>query len=90
MAPPGSGGPGAVCGGRGRGRYESGFILFYRTHLLSHGGSAPTHPPSCRARCVDGAHADALEQALRNLNAVTVPAFVSVPKNEEEDRKKGN
>lgn len=29
-------------------------------------------------------------QAMRNLNAVTVPAFVSVPKNEEEDAKKGN
>ncbi|KAI9740891.1 MAG: hypothetical protein M1818_004496 [Claussenomyces sp. TS43310] len=28
--------------------------------------------------------------AFRNLNSVTVPAFVSVPKNEEEDRKKGN
>jgi len=28
--------------------------------------------------------------AMRNLNSVAVPAFVSVPKNEEEDRKRGN
>ncbi|PQE22147.1 proteophosphoglycan ppg4 protein [Rutstroemia sp. NJR-2017a BBW] len=30
------------------------------------------------------------QQAFRNLNSVVVPAFVSVPKNEEEDAKKGN
>lgn len=36
------------------------------------------------------AHADLCEQAFRNLNSVTVPAFVKVPKNEEEDRKMGN
>ncbi|EPE36513.1 hypothetical protein GLAREA_08676 [Glarea lozoyensis ATCC 20868] len=29
-------------------------------------------------------------KVFRNLNSVVVPAFVSVPKNEEEDRKKGN
>ncbi|RDW89236.1 hypothetical protein BP6252_01268 [Coleophoma cylindrospora] len=33
----------------------------------------------------DGAFA----KAFRNANSVVVPAFVSVPKNEEEDRKKG-
>jgi hypothetical protein len=34
--------------------------------------------------------ADYDAQAFRHLNAVTVPKFVSVPKNEEEDAKKGN
>lgn len=29
-------------------------------------------------------------KAMRNLNSVTVPAFVGVPKNEEEDAKRGN
>ncbi|KAH6663794.1 hypothetical protein B0J14DRAFT_252927 [Halenospora varia] len=29
-------------------------------------------------------------KAFRNLNSVVVPAFVSVPKNEEEDAKRGN
>ncbi|CAD6443319.1 3afa8c08-3605-4411-a53b-9eb1655aa8d8 [Sclerotinia trifoliorum] len=29
-------------------------------------------------------------KAMRNLNSVVVPAFVSVPKNEEEDKKRGN
>ena len=29
-------------------------------------------------------------QAFRHLNAATVPKFVNVPKNEEEDAKKGN
>jgi hypothetical protein len=28
-------------------------------------------------------------QAFRNLNSVVVPAFVSVPKSEEEEAKKG-
>jgi len=32
----------------------------------------------------------AFTKALRNLNAVTVPRFVSVPENDEEDRKRGN
>jgi len=32
----------------------------------------------------------AFAKAFRNLNSVTVPAFVSVPKNEEEDSKRGN
>lgn len=32
----------------------------------------------------------AFAKAFRNLNSVVVPAFVSVPKNEEEDAKKGN
>jgi len=32
----------------------------------------------------------AFTKIFRNLNSVVVPAFVSVPKNEEEDRKKGN
>ncbi|PQE32213.1 proteophosphoglycan ppg4 protein [Rutstroemia sp. NJR-2017a WRK4] len=32
----------------------------------------------------------AIAKAFRNLNSVVVPAFVSVPKNEEEDAKKGN
>lgn len=31
--------------------------------------------------------ADCVLQAFRKLNAVTVPAFVKVPKNEEEDNK---
>ncbi|KAL1600424.1 hypothetical protein SLS60_006809 [Paraconiothyrium brasiliense] len=34
--------------------------------------------------------ADITAQAFRHLNAVTVPKLVSVPKNEEEDAKKGN
>ncbi|KAG9230250.1 hypothetical protein BJ875DRAFT_385578 [Amylocarpus encephaloides] len=39
----------------------------------------------------DGAFTNASQtQVLRNLNSVVVPAFVSVPKNEEEDAKKGN
>ena len=29
-------------------------------------------------------------QIFRQLNSVTVPAFVSVPKNDEEDAKRGN
>jgi len=32
----------------------------------------------------------AVTKAFRNLNSVVVPAFVGVPKNEEEDRKRGN
>ncbi|KAF2036508.1 hypothetical protein EK21DRAFT_105827 [Setomelanomma holmii] len=32
----------------------------------------------------------AISNAFRHLNAVTVPKIVSVPKNEEEDAKKGN
>ncbi|KAJ8071019.1 hypothetical protein OCU04_001369 [Sclerotinia nivalis] len=32
----------------------------------------------------------AFVKAMRNLNSVVVPAFVSVPKNEEEDKKRGN
>ncbi|KAF1911055.1 hypothetical protein BDU57DRAFT_462210 [Ampelomyces quisqualis] len=31
-----------------------------------------------------------ISEAFRHLNAVTVPKIVSVPKNEEEDRQKGN
>lgn len=29
-------------------------------------------------------------QAMRNLNSVSVPKMVSVPKNDEEDAKRGN
>ncbi|KAF9741422.1 hypothetical protein PMIN01_00961 [Paraphaeosphaeria minitans] len=36
------------------------------------------------------ANADSDTQAFRHLNAVTVPKFVSVPKNADEDAKKGN
>jgi len=32
----------------------------------------------------------AFAKSFRNLNSVTVPKFVSVPKNEEEDAKRGN
>jgi len=32
----------------------------------------------------------AVTKAFRNLNSVVVPAFIGVPKNEEEDRKRGN
>jgi len=32
----------------------------------------------------------AFAKAFRSLNAATVPAFVSVPKTDEEDGKKGN
>lgn len=32
----------------------------------------------------------AFSKAMRNLNSVVVPKVVSVPKNEEEDRQRGN
>ena len=38
-----------------------------------------------RLRC-----ADLVLQAFRRLNAVSVPKMVSVPKNEEEDKQRGN
>ncbi len=47
-------------------------------------------PWSCPPNACRTYRADVTSQAFRNLNAVTVPAFVSVPKTEEEDSKKGN
>jgi hypothetical protein len=68
------------------GRFLKGLLLRYVNFLLS---------LVMGEACMEGhegsqmGFADGFVQAFRNLNSVVVPAFVGVPKNEEQDAKKG-
>lgn len=54
-------------------------------------GVGAVHIPIDYAVTLAGTHSlTMIVQAFRHLNAVTVPKMISVPKNEEEDAKRGN